>query len=183
MRILFILVVTWFLAIGPNEGADVGQTDRDVEYKLKAACLYNFARFVEWPSKAFGAESDPLVIAVVGPNPFGSLLDEIVKGRTINNRPVAVRYVSSPRQLNGAHVAFVARDAKTRDAQAISDLTSQHVLTVGEDSGFLKDGGSIQFVVVEKKIRFAIAEEAAGKAGLKIGAQLMSLALPAKGAN
>lgn len=171
-QLLLVLLMT----VGPV----MADSAVDGEYRLKAAYLYNFAKFVEWPPNALATETSPIVIAVFGDNPFGASLDQVVNGRTVNGHPVTVRYVHRPAELEGAHLVFVSRNVRT---EILGQLAGKSVLTVGEGDGFLPAGGMIQFVVVENRVRFAIAEPVAQRAGLKISSQLLALAVPEKGAS
>lgn len=161
-------------------GARADQQAVEIEYKLKAACLFNFTKFVEWPPKAFTSDTVALVIAVLGANPFGDVLDQAVAGRTVNGRPITVRYASRAEELADAHLVFVSRAAQAEQAGALRALAARGVLTVGEGDGFLRAGGMVQFLVADKKLRFAIAEPVAQQAGLRLSAQLLALAVPAR---
>ena len=171
-RLLLVLLLT--------VGSVMADSTVDAEYRLKAAYLYNFAKFVEWPTNTLATETSPIVIAVFGDNPFGASLNQAVNGRTANGHPVTVRYAHRPAELEGAHLVFLSRNVRT---EILNQLAGKSVLTVGESDGFLPAGGMIQFVIAENRVRFAIAEPAAQQAGLKISSQLLALAVPEKGAS
>jgi hypothetical protein len=164
-------------------GSVMAGNPSDAEYRLKAACLFNFAKFVEWPPTSLPADTSPLVIGVLGDNPFGTSLEQVITGRAVNGHPVQLRYAHKPEELAGSHLVFVSRAAQVAQPGLIKDLAGKNVLTVGDGDGFLRAGGMIQFVVVENRVRFAIAETTAQQAGLKINSQLLSLAVPDKGAS
>lgn len=144
------------------------------EYQLKAAFLYNFSKFVQWPADRFADERSAIVIAVLGENPFGEELKNVVKNRVVNGRSIIVRHLDSAAELRSAHIVFVAPGAEALLAASISGEPG--VLTVGETDGFAARGGIIHFTVVGEKVRFEINQASADKAGLKLSGQLLKLA-------
>jgi hypothetical protein len=159
-------------------GPAVSDADPSVakEYQLKAAFLYNFTKFVEWPSQRFADETSPIVIGVLGRNPFGDELEKIVQGRKINGRTVAVRLLNSAAEARAVHVLFVSAGAEPQLADAMDALRTAGVLTVGESDKFMALGGVITFALETGKVRFEINQDAGENAGLKISAQLLKLA-------
>ncbi|NNL68075.1 MAG: YfiR family protein [Myxococcales bacterium] len=141
------------------------------EYKVKAAFLLNFGKFVEWPS----AQGD-LEICVLGEDPFGATLDDTLAGRKIGARPVRARRIDSAGAADGCAILFVSRRGNAPLDAVVSAVRGSPVLLVGEQDRFAKRGGMINFVEVDQKIRFEINETAAKKAGLKISSQLLKLA-------
>jgi hypothetical protein len=157
-------------------GSCLGQ-DAAPEYKFKAAYLYHFAQFVEWPPGAFANPKAPLVIAVLGQSPFGDELDRLFHGKTLNGHPLAVRTIHSAAEARtNCHVLFISSSEKGRLPELIGALRGASVLTVGENDGFTETGGMIRFVLVDKKIKFQINDDAAKAAGLTVPAKLLSLA-------
>jgi hypothetical protein len=144
------------------------------EYHVKAAFLYNFAKFVEWPAQSFPGANAPLVIGVVGENPFGDALDQLAQGRQINGRPILVKPIHSAAAARGAHILFFSASEEGRFAGMRDGLGA--VLTVGESDAFSRKGGMINFVFEGEKIRFEINVGQAEAAGVKISAQLQKLA-------
>lgn len=141
------------------------------DYRIKAAFLFNFAKFVEWPDAGTG----PLDICIAGDDPFGSLLDDTVKGKTINARPVEIKRDKTGKNLQGCHIVFIS--ASERHASAILDsLRDSSTLTVGESPGFASDGGIINFALRENRVHFEINTDVAERAHLKISSRLLSLA-------
>src|SRR3989442_1769046 len=138
LLILLALVAALWLRAG------AAHADVSPEYKLKAAVLFNFAKFVEWPPKAFADEKSPLLIGVLGDNPFDDALDEIVRGRTINGRPVVVKKSKRVEDLMSCHVLFVSASEKGRQGQILAGLGGLNTLTVSDTDGFLAQGGVIQ---------------------------------------
>jgi hypothetical protein len=145
------------------------------EYQIKAAFLYNFAQFVIWPAAAFTNASEPFQIGVLGENPFGKSLEEMVQGETIQGRPIQV--VISPRveKLAGCQILFVSKSEAAHFADVFSKLESKPVLTVSEDPGFIQHGGAVNFYRDGPKVRFEINPDTAGKNGLKLGSELLAV--------
>jgi hypothetical protein len=146
------------------------------EYEVKAAFLYNFARFVEWPPEAAGGDDRPFVVAVLGDDPFGDALDRTLAGKTVASRPISVRRVSSPEEAQRANIVFVCSSEKTNVTHVLRVLGGGRVLTVGEMSGFAEQGGMIGFRTEDRRIRFDINADQAHRAGLRISSQLLKLA-------
>jgi len=146
------------------------------EYQVKAAFLFNFIKFVEWPADAFADDNAPLVIGVIGNDPFGSTLDNTVGGKSINGRPLAVRRFSRGQDFKVCHILFVSSSEKNHLAEIIQSLRGTSVLTVGEVAQFNQRGGIINFVLESSKVRFEINAGAAEQSRLKISSKLLVLA-------
>jgi hypothetical protein len=153
---------------GPARGAE---RDSALEYRVKAAFLYNFAKFVEWPAQDTG----PIVLGVLGQDPFGAILDQTVGQKTINGRPVVVRRFASVPQARECHIVFVGASEKARSAEILPRLANSGILTVGERRGFLQAGGMVEFVVEDNNVHFEINPEAVRRAGIHISANLLKL--------
>lgn len=155
-----------------------GQSPPDAvqEYQIKAAFLYNFAKFVDWPGEPAGA-SAPLVIVVFGKDPFGPSLEQTVAGKTVSGRPLLIRRTSRVEELLPCHILFISASEKRRLAQIWRALGNASVLTVSDMEEFLQLGGAIGFLIWESKIRFGINLQAARRAGLRISSKLLSLAI------
>lgn len=147
------------------------------EYDLKAAFLFNFAKFVEWPESAFAGERAPLTLCVHGEDPFGSTLDEVVQGERVGERSLLVQRPDSLDDLGGCHVLFVSRSEKERLGELMAQVQGKPVLTVADMDGFLRAGGVINFILESGKVRFLIDQEAAKRSGLAISSKLMRLAV------
>ena len=146
------------------------------EYQIKAGFLINFIKFVEWPADAFGDEGASLVIGLIGDDPFGSALDEIVTGKTINGRRLEVRRLRWGQDLKGCHLLFISTSERKRLIQIFDALKGSSVLTVGETGQFNQQGGIINFVMDAKKVRFEINVATADRARLRISSKLLALA-------
>jgi hypothetical protein len=146
--------------------------DAPLEYRVKAAYLFNFTKFVEWPPGAI-PDGAPFTICVAGMNPFASALEDTIRGETVGGRSLQSR-VAEGEQDKPCQVLFVPHDV---DAAPILKRTQMHpVLTVGESADFLRQGGIINFVREGGKVRFEISQEAASRAQLRISSRLLRLA-------
>lgn len=146
------------------------------EYEIKAAYLYNFARFVEWPSEAFSDSAAAIVFGVLGANPFGGALTRTLAGKDIDGRPVIIAAYRRAAQVDSCHVLFVGRSESEDLGRILQTLQGNPVLTVGEDVDFARRGGIIQFVLRDNKVRFEINLRAATAARLRMSAKLLRLA-------
>lgn len=162
-------------------GTGSAKADVSKEYQLKAAFLYNFAKFVEWPAKSFATPESPLVIGVFRTNPFGAELEKAVKGRKVNGHPIVVTVVPSAAAARQTQILFVGAAQDGKLAELKGALQGAPVLTVGESGGFARQGGMITFTQEGNSLRFAIDNGSAQKAGVKISSQLQKLALKSGG--
>jgi hypothetical protein len=146
------------------------------EYALKAAFLYNFAKFITWPSRAEDDARAGLVIGVCGPEDLTAEIAESLHGRTIGNRVVKVRRVTSTEEAASSNLLFISAvdEAGCRVLQA--RVRDRPIVTVGESASFAAANGMITFVREEDKLRFEINSTAAERVGLKFSAQLLKLA-------
>jgi hypothetical protein len=146
------------------------------EYQIKAAFLFNFAKFVEWPPGTFPSANSPITIGVVGNNVFGHYLEDTIRGKTVQNRPFEFKELKSANDAAHCQILFVSPSLKDDLSGIIKDLHNASILTVSETDQFLKAGGMINFIIQDNKIHFEINDEAAKAAGLKISSKLLSLA-------
>ena len=155
------------------------------EYEVKAAFLYNFGRFVEWPA-AEAADTparEPFVIGVLGEDQFDGLLERMLRGKTVRDRPVVVKHFARVTDLDGTDVLFVApsQQARLEAALAAAAAKRPRTLTVGEGDDFTRRGGMIAFVVRDRKVRFEVNLAEAERSGLKISSELLKLAVLVRG--
>jgi len=173
---------TWLAAfvvafnISPSSAQDAGAVD---ESRLKAAFVFRFPQFVEWPEQAL-ADRPTLDICVTRPNPFGTILDELVAGETLNGRPLIVRQVGARESLARCAVLYIGGDDAVAGAH-LERVGTQPVLTIGDASTFLDRGGMIRLLMVDRRVRFEIDAAAADRAGLRLSSQLMRLAIAVYG--
>jgi hypothetical protein len=168
----FFMIVSWALAASFC-GA---QPTSAPQYQIKAAYLYNFAKFVEWPPAALGEGGAPVVIGVLGKNPFGSMLIEAVRDKTVHGRPLEVRQIGRTQDIKRCHILFISSSEKRRTAEILADLGNLTVLTVGETEGLAQLGVMVNFLIEENKVRFEINLDAVERSGVKISSQLLKLA-------
>ena len=146
------------------------------EYYIKAAFLYHFANFVEWPAEAFSPDSETLTVGVIGKSPFGAALGSI-EGKTVKGRQLVIRQFNSVEELQHCHILFVSPSQRQNWPQIVNAVQGWHVLTVSEVDGFAHNGGVINFRTRGNKVRFEINREAAELAGLRISARLLRIAI------
>jgi hypothetical protein len=147
------------------------------EYQVKAAFLYHFAQFVDWPASAFAQSNAPLVIGVLGNNPFGNDLQQAVDGKVLNQHPLVFHQFGSLAEItNNCHILFISSSESKRLPQIFAGLSGSSILTVGESERFIEAGGMIHFVPEGSRIRFRISGSAVKNAGLKMSSKLLNLA-------
>ena len=145
------------------------------ETAVKAAYLYKFGLFVEWPSGAFPAADSPFTICIVGSDPFGATLDASVTGQKIGNHPIAVRRLTSISGNSGCQIAYFAHAEAVQVPKVLTITDSETGSETGSDQT-----GIISFVIKDSRVRFVIDDEAAAVDGLAIDARLLNLALAVK---
>lgn len=155
--------------------ATVAEPPTAREYDVKAACLFNIAKFSDWPERAFPQPGAPLVIGVLGEDPFGTVLDRIVKGRVVNDHPVVIRRASDAAELKDAHVIFVCASERSHAVRICSSLESTHALTVG-DCEETATVVAVNFSVADGRTVFAVNLARATRAGVRISSKLLALA-------
>ncbi len=142
------------------------------ESDVKAAYLYNFARYVTWPASAFDSPDEPIRICVVGDDAFRGLLEDVVSDKRVGDRPVSAEARASAGDARGCHILFVG----AARAGAVAGLSGQSVFTVSDSEGFASGGGIANFVLVGNKVRFEINTNAVEKAGLQVSSRLLRVA-------
>ncbi len=150
------------------------------EYQVKAAFLYNFAKFVEWPPGTFTNSTDPIGICIVGQNPFGSTLENMVQGKKVGDRPFTVRQLPNAQQAIHCQILFIGAAEWKRTRALLDELKNPGVLTVGETDDFTALGGIIAFRLEGTRVRIRVDLQAAERAKLRISSKLLSLAEIAK---
>jgi hypothetical protein len=173
-RSLSVLLFSTVLASTP---ASFGQSRAANEYEVKAAFLYNFAKFVQWPPGAFNDPKQPMGICIYGRDPFGHALEDLLLGKSIGDHPVVLGRAKQVSELAGCQIIFLATGESSRLSDVLALFRSRNVLIVGETEGFAAGGGSIQFVLDQNRVRFAINPDAAERAGLKLSSKLLALAV------
>lgn len=167
-----VLVVGLCLFTGTFQWARAQDRAPTREYEIKAAFLYHFARFVDWPSDK---STGDLVICVLGENPFGSALENL-EGKSVGTRKLTTVQLTENTGIADCHILFVSAAAEHSTAELLAEIPSEGVLTVGETDTFDDDGGMIRLFAAENNIRFEINREAARRAGLTISSRMLRLA-------
>ncbi len=135
--------------------------------------MFNFAQFVEWPETAFPAAETPLVIGVLGEDPFGPYLDETVRGEKVNNRPLVVERYRRVEEVKICHILFISRSETDRLEKIFASLKGRNILMVGDSDHFCGKGGTIRFVTEKNKTRLRVNLAAAKAANLTISSKLL----------
>jgi hypothetical protein len=156
----------------PVPAAEVSMT----EYQIKALFLFNFTKYVDWPSVSFAETNSPIIIGLYGEDKFGEALQKTVAGKTVAGRRIIPQLIQNDGDLEKCHVLFLTVTDKKRRGEILNRIKASPVLTVGESDQFLEQGGVINFVKKEGKIRLEINREAARQAKLEISSKLLSVA-------
>ena len=144
--------------------------------EVKAAFLYNFARFTEWPATAFSSEASPFLIGVSGDEVMRQTVDTVVKGKAVGGRPFRTRAVVDDKDLGDIQMLFVGESSASRVGELLKALNGQPVLTVGSADRFCDRGGMINFLLEDNRVRFEIRFDATEQAGLKVSSRVLTLA-------
>ena len=167
------------LTLGWTAQSAAQVSDDSPEYLIKAGFIYNFAKFVEWPSTAFADADSPIVIGVLGNDPFGPMIDRIVEDKKIGNRGFIVKrfkWGKDLRDLRDCKILFISASEKAHIDDVLQMVKGQPILTVGETPGFAERGGMIRFVLEDNRVRFEVNVDAARQAELNISSRLLTLA-------
>lgn len=156
--------VDWAQAVPPGE------------YQLKAAFLFNFAKFIDWPPASFANPQSPFTICILGADPFGRAMDDALQGKMIGDRPVAVERIRNLADARRCQIVFISSSEKRQLREILNGLRGTSALVVGETEGFAAAGGVIQFALEENRVHFLINTDAADRAGVKVSSKLLSLA-------
>ncbi len=155
---------------------ETGASEIYPEYQVKAAFLFNFARFVEWPPGAFSDATSPITLCVFGKDPFEGALEDTLRGRTVGGRALVTRHVGPDADMAGCHALFVPASEDARLPALLERLAGQPVLIVGETEHFGRLGGIVRFTLEDNRVRFIVNAASAKRAGLSINAKLLSIA-------
>ncbi|MCK4306045.1 MAG: YfiR family protein [Candidatus Eisenbacteria sp.] len=151
------------------------------EYELKAAFLYNFAKFVTWPTNSFSTINSVVTIGILGDDLFGSALDTVLEGKTVKRRAFVIRRSCRIDEVKDCAIVYISLSERGRVRRILDALEGHAVLTVSDLDDFARSGGIINFFMEHNRLRFAINISAADKAGLKISSKLLSLATVVNG--
>jgi len=149
------------------------------EYQIKAAYLLNFARFIEWPDST--GSHGPIIVGVLGANPFGDALESVLNGKSVRGRPFSVRQFRSIQEIDECHMLFIGSSETPRIPALVQHLSKTPVLTISDSKDFIDAGGAIGFIVIDKRVGFDINLNAISIAQLKASAQLLEVAHALRG--
>ena len=177
MRRISLNIITLMVVLGATNGAFAADQDSSIplEYQVKAAVLYKFVRYVEWPQDVLPDTLDTITIGVLGESPITDALRASVEGKEIGGYKVVIRHFGDLADLDFCHMLFIGRSEKENLKKALRRLQGWSTLTVGDAEGFAEKRGMINLVIVENKVRFEINMEAAEEAKLKISSKLLRL--------
>jgi hypothetical protein len=163
------------ISFGGCAGA-VAQTQTASEYEVKAAYVYNFTKFVEWPAEAFARPDDPIRICVLGDDPFGNDLATVLQGKTVAEHKLRLVQINDAHDSKTCHVLFIGNSERHRVPYTLREVSGCCVLTVAESKDFTRYGGMINLVVDHERVRFDVNLTSARRAHLKVSARLLGLA-------
>jgi hypothetical protein len=172
VRLLLVLAL-WGTVTTPREARAQSPSK---EYQVKAACLLNFAQFIQWPPAAFSDPGSPVIVGVFGEDPFGAALEQTFKDESIQGRALVVKRSRQIDDLKTCHLLFISKSEKDRVTEILSSLNNASVVTIGEIDGFAARGGIINFYLDSNKVRFEINVDAAEHKGIKVSSQLLKRA-------
>lgn len=168
-----LLVLVWLTAV-PVRAAESGE---DLGNRVKAAFIFKFANYVDWPAEMFPAADTPILIAVMGADPIAAELVSMVVGRTVQGRPLVIRRIAANESIAGVHVIFFGAADAPGLRRAVEAAQAQSTLVVTDFADALELGSMINFTVAERRLKFEIALDRAEKSGLKLSSRLLAVAL------
>ncbi|MDE2050938.1 MAG: YfiR family protein [Gammaproteobacteria bacterium] len=151
--------------------------------QVEAVFLFYFSQFVDWPPAAFDGAGSPIVIGVLGDDPFDGALDQAVAGERVNGRPVVVRHLKGLADAAGCQILYISSSEAAQLPQILSALKGRNVLTVSDLDHFARSGGMIRFLLIDQHVRLRINAQAARAAGLTLSSRLLRAAVPAAPGN
>lgn len=151
------------------------------EYEVKAAYLYNFGRFVEFPANAPSSHAPTFTICVIGHDPFGPALDTTISGAEIDGKKVVARRIAKVEDGASCQILFVSSSESKRLREILTSVSKMGILTVSDLPQFMQQGGMVQFVVADNRVRFAVNLQATQEAGLSLSSELLKVAAEVRG--
>lgn len=160
----------------PLPAIALSPADAQREYAVKSVFLYNFCRFIEWPREAFGGPAEPLIIGVIGDDPFGPLLNEAVQGERMRGRPIRIERYRRASEIERCHLLFVSASEAARLDEIFATVSGKSVVTVGETEEFLDHGGMIALTKDRERVRLRVNPARLRAASLSVSSKLLSVA-------
>jgi uncharacterized protein DUF4154 len=176
---ILIVALSVSLSWAPEAFAQARDASDSSEYLIKAGFIFNFAKFVEWPALSFAQPDSPIVIGILGTDPFGAIIDQIVQDKKIGARGFVVKRLkwgAELKDLKECKILFVGASERAHIDDVVQAVKGLPILTVGETPGFAEHGGVIRFVLEDNRVRFEVNVEAARQAELTISSRLLTLA-------
>ena len=167
-------IITWIWLFFSN--SVISASTKPYEYEVKAAFIYNFAKFIDWPDSSFESATSPFYVGVLGKNRFNGYLEKILSGKKLKGRKIQIRYFKNFKEVKYSHILFISSSEKKRLRHVFKALEKKGILTIGDTEGFISTGGAIGFVMKDNKVRFEINLNSARKARLTISSKLLRLA-------
>ncbi len=176
LRTTLVAIASLTVALIPQSASAQSQVQPKGEYALKAVFLYNFCRFIDWPRSAFASPNEPIIIGVVGDDPFGSLLKEAVQGETSRGRAIQIEHYNKAEAIGHCHLLFVSLSESGRTEKILSAVSGKSVVTVGETDAFLDRGGMIALTADKNHVRLHINPSLLRAASLDVSSKLLRVA-------
>lgn len=176
-RLIVAVLLSLSVAVGAN--AQSSASAASSEYLIKAGFIYNFAQLVQWPSAAFSQADSPIIIGILGTDPFGTSIDRVVENKKLDGRSLVVkrlRWSKDLKDLTECNILFVGSSEKEHIPDLINMVKWLPILTIGETPGFAARGGIINLTLEDNKVRFEVNIGAAKQANLNISSRLLALA-------
>ena len=172
----YISIKVWLVLIGLGVVTERSAAQAPGEYEVKAAFLYHFAQFIEWPDDLIPHRSSPIIYGILGEDPFGDALERIIATKKIHGRTLQLKRFKSLEDLEFCHVLFVKLTEKEQTQDVMDALRVRPILTVGETEQFVHQGGIINFVIRDNRVKFEVSLSAADRAEIRLKSQLLRLA-------
>ena len=176
---ILIIALSVSLSWAPGALAQDRDSSNSSEYLIKAGFIFNFAKFVDWPPTTFAQPDSPIVIGILGTDPFGAIIDQIVQDKKIGGRGFVVKRLkwgTDLKDLKECKILFVGASERVHIDELVQIVKGLPILTVGETPGFAEHGGVIRLVLEDNRVRFEVNVDAARQAGLTISSRLLTLA-------
>lgn len=179
--IKYLQRMLWILLLASSAWSAPEAVDSMAEYQIKAAFLYKFCLYIEWPPTAFASADSPIVLGIAGPESLVAELENMSRGRALNGRSMQVRHIDNNSNLTALHILFVARAEQSKLPQLVLQAQKLPLLVVTESDGGLNDGGGINFFVQDSQVRFDVGLDSTNRQGLRLSAQLLKVARTVRG--
>jgi YfiR/HmsC-like len=171
-RFSLLLIIIYLLSLAPSS---VANAEQSMEYEVKAAFIYNFTKFTEWPDHLFENKETPIRICILGKSPFGKLLNDISRSSS-QNRALEIKFLSSLQNALNCHVVFISRSKEKKLTQILRKMQHLPILTTSDINGFAQQGGIIGLTIKNGEVHLKINFEASKKAGVKLSSKLLDIA-------